>query len=146
MSYTSVNSRKNSRNKGGENFSSYGVQHDVCDCGNELRLQTSWTSANPGRRFLSCAERVNGCRVFYWYDPAMCERSKRIIPGLLKKINALEAQIPLQIPVLQDRIAYLETQLELTNGQTKRFHFSVARFGSVALSLTVVAIVLYTML
>lgn len=33
------------------------------------------------------------CKFFHWKDPAMCDRSKVIITGLLKRINNLEAQL-----------------------------------------------------
>ncbi|KAI7726310.1 hypothetical protein M8C21_012285 [Ambrosia artemisiifolia] len=34
---------------------------------------------NPGRRFYTCP-----LVYFNWVDPPMCQRSKMIIPGLLK--------------------------------------------------------------
>ncbi|KAL7125577.1 hypothetical protein ABFS83_14G126000 [Erythranthe nasuta] len=67
-------------------------QPDTCECGLKLRLQTSWTPTNPGRRFSSCPQRIKGCGTFCWCDPPMCDRSKQIIPGLIKRINALQAQ------------------------------------------------------
>ncbi|GER41253.1 GRF zinc finger containing protein [Striga asiatica] len=60
-----------------------------CTCGEVARLQTSWTTNNPGRRYFDCAQ--NGCRFWNWFDPPMCARSKEIIPGLLSKINRLQA-------------------------------------------------------
>lgn len=33
-----------------------------------------------------------GCGMLEWIDPQMCKRSLQIIPGLLKKINKLEAR------------------------------------------------------
>ncbi|CAL8106805.1 unnamed protein product [Prunus armeniaca] len=51
-------------------------------------IQTSWTAAHPGRRFYICGR--NRCRYWEWGDPQMCERSKQIIPGLLRKINMME--------------------------------------------------------
>ena len=33
------------------------------------------------------------CGFWAWLDPEMCERSKQVIPGLLKKIQQLESEI-----------------------------------------------------
>ncbi|CAL9029500.1 unnamed protein product [Prunus brigantina] len=35
---------------------------------------------------------TNGCTFWEWADPEMCDRSKHIIPGLLRKINLLEQE------------------------------------------------------
>ncbi len=35
----------------------------------------------------------NGCGFFRWYDPPMCARLKKVIPGLLRRIRELEARI-----------------------------------------------------
>ncbi|KAF5942177.1 hypothetical protein HYC85_019819 [Camellia sinensis] len=57
-----------------------------CICCRRRRvIQTSWTDANPGRRFLNCP--TNGCNQFTWVDPPMCSRAMQIILGLLKKVN-----------------------------------------------------------
>ncbi|PIN25958.1 DNA topoisomerase [Handroanthus impetiginosus] len=63
-----------------------------CFCGNLARVRTSWTKENPGRRFLSCANRDGGCRFFEWEDSPLCARSRVIIPGLLRRLNALEKE------------------------------------------------------
>ena len=34
-----------------------------------------------------------GCRYWDWVDPEMCQRSKDIIPGLIRTKNKLEAEI-----------------------------------------------------
>ncbi|CAL8992091.1 unnamed protein product [Prunus brigantina] len=62
-----------------------------CYCGNVVKTHTSWTVSHPGRRFQVCARR-NGCTFWEWADPEMCDRSKHIIPGLLRKINRLEEE------------------------------------------------------
>ncbi|KAI7729247.1 hypothetical protein M8C21_026460, partial [Ambrosia artemisiifolia] len=56
-------------------------------------LKTSWTNDNPGRRFYSCPLENNACRYFKWFDPPMCLRSTKIIPGLLRSKNNLEEQV-----------------------------------------------------
>ncbi|KAK4427179.1 hypothetical protein Salat_1486800 [Sesamum alatum] len=83
-----------------------------------MELKTSRTNANPGRRFrgFSCANvrllylclfvdiitmTVNFistsqgfyCDSFCWVDPPMCERSKVVIPGLLRRLDALESRM-----------------------------------------------------
>ncbi|CAL9023401.1 unnamed protein product [Prunus brigantina] len=62
----------------------------VCWCGKNARIQTSWTISNPGRRFAMCAKGRGGCDFWVWYDVEMCERSKVVIPGLLKSWDKLE--------------------------------------------------------
>ncbi|KAL6275099.1 hypothetical protein ACE6H2_018700 [Prunus campanulata] len=68
-----------------------------CHCGKLARMQTSWTTSNPGRRFLVCPkskrEWVKRMWVFFqWFDAEMCERSKSLIPGLLRKIDRVEKE------------------------------------------------------
>ncbi|BFG36172.1 hypothetical protein CerSpe_224460 [Prunus speciosa] len=75
-------------NAEGEEGSSWMVPSVVCYCGKTAKIQTSWTAAHPGRRFYICGK--NRCRYWEWGDPQMCERSKQIIPRLLRKINMLE--------------------------------------------------------
>ncbi|CAB4316303.1 unnamed protein product [Prunus armeniaca] len=57
-----------------------------CFCGGFVRLETSWTKDNPGRRLWTCC-RKRGCGYFDWFDPQMSAWSKMIIPGLLKRID-----------------------------------------------------------
>ncbi|WOH15035.1 hypothetical protein DCAR_0934568 [Daucus carota subsp. sativus] len=63
----------------------------LCLCGLSPVLRTSWTDANPGRRFWGCSQR--GCNFHLWHDPAVGDRAKNIIPGLLKRIQRLEDEI-----------------------------------------------------
>ncbi|CAL8083198.1 unnamed protein product [Prunus armeniaca] len=56
-----------------------------CPCGKLARMQTSWTSSNLGRIFLVCPKSK-------WFDVEMCERSKSLIPGLLRKIDRVEKE------------------------------------------------------
>ncbi|XP_021833751.1 uncharacterized protein LOC110773532 [Prunus avium] len=66
----------------------------ICHCGNQCRLTTSWTDNNPGRRFWGCADYGvrRGCAFFEWYDPQVCERSKIVICGLLKRLRKEEEE------------------------------------------------------
>ena len=97
------------------------VAETTCRCGDPIIAQPSWKPKNSGRRFLGCRNwRVSvlefdwiecvkcnwrwmwlfflqpndggGCGYFYWFDPPMCRRSKQIIPGLLRKKNAIEVK------------------------------------------------------
>ncbi|PQQ04758.1 uncharacterized protein Pyn_16373 [Prunus yedoensis var. nudiflora] len=72
----------------------------MCWCGKAATIRTSWIDSNPGRRFSMCAAKVcetnkgfKGRQFWAWFDPAMCERSKAVIPGLLKSQNRLEKSV-----------------------------------------------------
>ncbi|KAL6279856.1 hypothetical protein ACE6H2_016737 [Prunus campanulata] len=72
----------------------------MCSYGKAATSRTLWTDSNPGRRFSMCAAKVRetnkgfkGCQFWAWFDPAMCERSKAVIPGLLKSWNRLEKSV-----------------------------------------------------
>ncbi|BFG39388.1 hypothetical protein CerSpe_256620 [Prunus speciosa] len=62
----------------------------VCCFGKNARILTSWTISNPGRGFAVCAKGRGDCDFWVWYDMEMCERSKVVIPGLLKSQDKLE--------------------------------------------------------
>ncbi|KAL7124209.1 hypothetical protein ABFS83_14G033100 [Erythranthe nasuta] len=66
-----------------------------CKCGFRLPVITSWTPDNPGRRYQACPNygKSTYCGVFKWLDPEICGRSKMIIPGLLRRVNKLEAEL-----------------------------------------------------
>ncbi|KAF5784436.1 putative transcription factor GRF family [Helianthus annuus] len=64
-----------------------------CSCGRTATIRTSWTDDNPGRRFYSCLFKPSNYPFIGWVDPLMCLRSIRIIPGLLRKINNLQAKL-----------------------------------------------------
>ena len=67
----------------------------TCHCEIPSELQTSWTEANPGRRFYGCGryKAENDCNFFKWYDPSPPERFWRVINGLLRKSNTLHEEI-----------------------------------------------------
>nr|KAJ0203201.1 hypothetical protein LSAT_V11C500271740 [Lactuca sativa] len=65
----------------------------MCFCGREAVVRTSWTSANPGRRFLSCPQKGSRCQFLGWIDPPMCARAMLIIPELLRNINKVNYQV-----------------------------------------------------
>ncbi|XP_059274641.1 uncharacterized protein LOC132029376 [Lycium ferocissimum] len=63
-----------------------------CKHGILLKMQTSWSDRNPGRRFWSCPHyEATNCKFFKWrYMQSVDERSKFIIPRLVNKIKELE--------------------------------------------------------
>ncbi|KAG8384113.1 hypothetical protein BUALT_Bualt04G0084500 [Buddleja alternifolia] len=68
---------------------------NICHCRRLARIRCSWTDANPGRRFYGCDTNRDegGCGFFVWLDPPMCERSRNVIPGLLRSVNRLQAEL-----------------------------------------------------
>ncbi|CAB4263561.1 unnamed protein product [Prunus armeniaca] len=56
------------------------VGQPICHCGNQCHLRTSWTDNNPRRRFWGYA------------DYGVCERSKIVISGLLKRLRKEEKE------------------------------------------------------
>ncbi|KAL3646825.1 hypothetical protein CASFOL_009369 [Castilleja foliolosa] len=70
---------------GSRSSSSYGNAAVRCHCGIQLELVTSWTDENPGRRFQACPNYKK-----LWFDEEMCSRSRKVIPGFLRKTNKLE--------------------------------------------------------
>ncbi|KAB1221204.1 hypothetical protein CJ030_MR2G025739 [Morella rubra] len=70
-----------------------------CNCGLTAPLKTSWTDANPGRRFFGCAKydgKANQCGFFEWFDPRTCPRGMEVGPHLMKKNKALQSELDLQ--------------------------------------------------
>ncbi|KAK1388689.1 hypothetical protein POM88_016867 [Heracleum sosnowskyi] len=63
---------------------------NMCYCRKRAAQQMAWTTTNASRRFLACPDRC--CNYFRWIDSPLCPRAQVIIPGLIRRINALEAQ------------------------------------------------------
>ncbi|KAL4351750.1 hypothetical protein GQ457_06G019870 [Hibiscus cannabinus] len=63
-----------------------------CNCGLDADLRTSWSNANPGRRFFGCSKYGAGrnCNFFLWCDPEIGNRERTVLVGLLKKIRKME--------------------------------------------------------
>nr|XP_009594812.1 uncharacterized protein LOC104091233 [Nicotiana tomentosiformis] len=59
----------------------------ICHCGFNAPLTISWSSANPGRRFYSFILGRGGCKYFRWHDDEMPDQAKRVIRGLLKRVE-----------------------------------------------------------
>ncbi|KAJ9537299.1 hypothetical protein OSB04_015415 [Centaurea solstitialis] len=64
-----VSSSSSNRNSTGVQFSNGGANF-VCYCGDRMNVRTSWTKANPGRRFLSCPNYGSSkkCNMFQFVD------------------------------------------------------------------------------
>ncbi|KAM6543323.1 hypothetical protein CsatB_007770 [Cannabis sativa] len=74
---------------------SAGPQYCECCPPRVAQMITSWTSRNPGRRFIRCPchDEVEGHGFWMWYDPPICQRLKDVIPGLLRRIRNLEREV-----------------------------------------------------
>ncbi|PQQ06094.1 uncharacterized protein Pyn_16277 [Prunus yedoensis var. nudiflora] len=68
-----------------------------CYCGKIARLQTSWTEANPLRRFHVCpnssGRRKKGCGFFVWVDVEFPPREKALVSWLLRRLKELEKHV-----------------------------------------------------
>ncbi|CAL8161466.1 unnamed protein product [Prunus armeniaca] len=66
-------------------------------CGKIARLQTSWTEANPLRRFHVCpnssGRRKKGCGFFVWVDVEFPPREKALVSWLLRRLKELEKDV-----------------------------------------------------
>ncbi|XP_057441959.1 uncharacterized protein LOC130733728 isoform X2 [Lotus japonicus] len=62
---------------------------ELCDCGVESPLVTTWTGVNRGRRFYGCGlfevHRKKMCNFFQWHDADDNARKKKMIVVLTKK-------------------------------------------------------------
>ena len=74
-----------------------------CHCGRLAADRVAWTDANAGRRFRNCCDGSGGCRYFQWVDAPLCNRAKVVIPGLLRRLNAMEAHHKLELLEVQKR-------------------------------------------
>ncbi|CAL2237705.1 unnamed protein product [Prunus armeniaca] len=61
-----------------------------CFCGKIACLQTSWTEANPLRRFHSMKK---GCGFFVWVDDEFPPREKALVSWLLRRLKELEKDV-----------------------------------------------------
>ncbi|XBI72936.1 hypothetical protein VPH35_066780 [Triticum aestivum] len=62
-----------------------------CSCGAKAARLTSWTDANPGRRYMSCS-RATGCPLphWRWLDPKPSAYMRELLVGLRDRIRVLE--------------------------------------------------------
>ncbi|KAK6148207.1 hypothetical protein DH2020_019119 [Rehmannia glutinosa] len=94
------------------------VVDDLCHCGRNSIVKTSWTNLNPGRRYKACTKfrEVGGCHYFSWIDSPMCSRAQQIIPGLLKRINKHDNEVV----KLKDEVQKLEDVVEKLENELKK--------------------------
>ncbi|CAL5213710.1 unnamed protein product [Lathyrus oleraceus] len=92
----------------------------VCKCGLDAPLMTTWTDANPGRRFYGCGMyKVQGfkkCSHFVWLDEEMNHRIKELIFSLLKNINEEKATVKfykVKKEELKMKVKMLKKQLKI---------------------------------
>ncbi|KAJ1400925.1 Zinc finger, GRF-type [Sesbania bispinosa] len=66
--------------------------NQFCMCGVPCKIQTSWTEKNPGRRFFGCGNygMLHHCQYFSWIDQATCERSTKVMNGLLNEKSEVD--------------------------------------------------------
>ncbi|WCJ21193.1 hypothetical protein M5689_003366 [Euphorbia peplus] len=70
-------------------------RRDICDCGFEAVVRTSWTNDNPGKRFYNCRNRGNqqcSCNYFLWIDDKLEDRPMSIVLRLLRKLERMEIE------------------------------------------------------
>ncbi|KAG8379095.1 hypothetical protein BUALT_Bualt07G0052500 [Buddleja alternifolia] len=96
-------------------------------------LRCSWTSSNPGRRFYGCEQygMVGGCNYFFSFDPPMCERSRQVIPELLRSIDRTESQlhhVQAELRQVQAELRTVETELQRVSQRGKRMKGIVGGF------------------
>ncbi|CAL5193526.1 unnamed protein product [Lathyrus oleraceus] len=92
----------------------------VCKCGLDAPLMTTWTNANPDRRFHGCEMyKVQGfkkCSHFVWLDEEMNPREKEVISALLKNINEEKATVKsykVKEEELKMKVKMLKKQLKI---------------------------------
>ncbi|KAG5618107.1 hypothetical protein H5410_017931 [Solanum commersonii] len=75
-------------------ISSSSTANVLCQCGVVVEMKTSWTQSNSRRRFLCCktSKARGGCGYFRWYDDEMSAQDRRVIWGLLKRVNTYELE------------------------------------------------------
>ncbi|XP_058768557.1 uncharacterized protein At4g04775-like [Vicia villosa] len=93
--------------------------HGECRCGLDAPLMTSWTDANPGRRFYGCGMyKIQGykrCNHFVWYDEEMGPRAKDMISKLNQRLNIANLKIDegkIQEDELNRKIKKLNTEMK----------------------------------
>lgn len=80
----------------------------ICYCGKLAADRVAWTDANAGRRFRNCIEGSRGCNYFQWVDGPLCSRAQIVIPGLLRRLNNMEADYEMRL-------------LEVQNSETRKW-------------------------
>ncbi|XP_044453063.1 uncharacterized protein [Triticum aestivum] len=63
-----------------------------CYYGRKAPLLTSWTDANPGRRYLCCSRATQGCGFWRWFDPRASPYLRQLLLDLRSKIVRMEGE------------------------------------------------------
>ena len=120
-------------------MSSY-LHEQTCECGLPLRVLTSWTSTNPGRRFVVCPNRSKPmgkkCEVWDWYDVEIESDWYRM--NLYEMYNTLNPQQRRRLgqeTSRQVRIEGLEAELVAQNLQLQKSLASQAFWKAIFLPL-----------
>ncbi|CAL1407992.1 unnamed protein product [Linum trigynum] len=68
------------------------MEGPFCHCGDPASLKTSWTDANPGRRFFGCGKFGRGgtLNYFRWHGPVLDDHVKYLVLNLHRRIRELE--------------------------------------------------------
>ncbi|KAK9757510.1 hypothetical protein RND81_01G167200 [Saponaria officinalis] len=78
-----------------------------CHCGILAVQKTSWTTQNPGRRFVACKlynpeTKMCGCRFFKWIDEDITEWQTKLINELLNENKCSKSEVPMKKPMKID--------------------------------------------
>ncbi|KAK9668826.1 hypothetical protein RND81_13G089400 [Saponaria officinalis] len=70
----------------------------VCKCGIPVATKTSWTTQNPGRRFVTCKfynpdSMMSGCNFFRWIDDDMTNWQRHVINRLVMENKCLKNEV-----------------------------------------------------
>ncbi|KAK1362349.1 GRF-type domain-containing protein [Heracleum sosnowskyi] len=82
-----------------------------CFCRNWLVEKTSWTDANSGRRFLTCAN--GNCNFFRWVEPEFDDRSNGVIDRIKRRIRRKDDDHIMEL--VNSRKEYNEQEKKLKN-------------------------------
>ncbi|XP_028112231.1 uncharacterized protein LOC114310455 [Camellia sinensis] len=83
-----------------------------CSYGLRAKIRTSWTHANPARRFLGCPNygvsvykfQKNGASGYFsWYNPPTCAHGRQVLLKLVDKVAALEECVN-EVAKLEDAV------------------------------------------
>ncbi|BFG29157.1 hypothetical protein CerSpe_154310 [Prunus speciosa] len=100
----------------------------LCRCGGYIKTWTSWTDLNPGRRFEACEmsrrSRGNGHH-WEWLDATTCARGKELIPGLLRRMRAMEEELKL----IEEQKKEVEDKLKMVEREKKELEYKVGELG-----------------
>ncbi|XP_056682645.1 uncharacterized protein [Spinacia oleracea] len=77
-----------------------------CYCGIPSKMLTSWTTDNPGRKFLTCKfsdvhTGRKGCGWFYWVDPDVVEWQRVVTNELVVEKRLLKTELRVMMTELQ---------------------------------------------